>query len=127
MAGIPVLMGAGAGQPPAPGDPSRHAQAVAGVFLNQLLTAMQSTVPEDGLASGGRGEEIFRSHMNQVLAEDLAGDLDLGGWLLRGVRGGLKKDGETVDLGSGGASARLARDANPPVENTHDGRLVATG
>lgn len=38
-------------------------------FFQELFKAMRATVPDDGLTSGGRGEEIFSSLLDQHLAE----------------------------------------------------------
>jgi flagellar protein FlgJ len=45
------------------------AQSLQGVFVEQLFKAMRDTVPEDGLMSGGQGEDMFRSMMDQHVAE----------------------------------------------------------
>ncbi len=104
-----VLRAEGASQAYGPADARKVAGAAVSVFLEQLLSAMQSTVPEDGVGTGGRGEEMFRGQMNQVLAEDLAGQLDLGAWFLDGLHGDLKKVHETVDPSSreGASDGRL--------------------
>ncbi len=40
------------------------------IFVQQLFTAMRNTVDtEDGIASGGQGEEMFRGMMDQQVAE----------------------------------------------------------
>jgi flagellar protein FlgJ len=43
-----------------------------GVFTQQLLKAMRETVPEDGVLSGGLGEELFNGLFDQHLAEEAA-------------------------------------------------------
>lgn len=56
--------------PPSP-DEARLADAVRqleGVFVEQLFKAMRETVPTDGLTSGGAGEQMFSSMMDQHLA-----------------------------------------------------------
>jgi flagellar protein FlgJ len=45
------------------------AQQLQGVFVEQLFKAMRATVPDDGMFSGGQGEEVFRGMMDQHLAE----------------------------------------------------------
>ena len=45
------------------------AQSLQGVFVEQLFKAMRDTVPDDGLMSGGQGEDMFRSMMDQHVAE----------------------------------------------------------
>ena len=128
MTGVPVLMrGDGVGGAASRGDTRKVAGACASAFLDELLSSMQKTVPEGGIGTGGRGEEIFRGTFNQVLAEDLASDLDLGGWLLRGLGVDLKKLQETDDESSGGTAASLNLPVNPGVEGSLRGRLEATG
>ncbi|MBL8961382.1 MAG: rod-binding protein [Gemmatimonadetes bacterium] len=56
---------------PPSADEQRLANAVRqleGVFVEQLFKAMRETVPTDGLTSGGAGEEMFSSLMDQHLA-----------------------------------------------------------
>lgn len=49
------------------------AQQLEGVFLNQLLTAMDKTVDrKDSFLSGGPGEDMFREMMYQHISEDIA-------------------------------------------------------
>lgn len=45
------------------------AQQLQSVFVEQLFKAMRATVPDDGLFSGGSGEETFRSLLDQRVAE----------------------------------------------------------
>ena len=42
-----------------------------GVFVEQMFKAMRETVPADGIASGGQGEDIFNSLLDQKLADDV--------------------------------------------------------
>jgi flagellar protein FlgJ len=42
-----------------------------GIFVEQLFKAMQETVPQDGLTSGGQGEDIFRGMLDQKIADDV--------------------------------------------------------
>jgi flagellar protein FlgJ len=44
-----------------------------GVFVEQLFKAMRNTVPDDGIVSGGAGEAMFTSLMDQQLADVAAG------------------------------------------------------
>jgi flagellar protein FlgJ len=41
-------------------------------FYGQMLAAMQKTVGKPAYFHGGQAEEMFRSQLNQVLAEKLA-------------------------------------------------------
>lgn len=45
------------------------ARQLEGVFVEQLFKAMRATVPEDGVMSGGAGEEMFTGLMDQHLSE----------------------------------------------------------
>jgi flagellar protein FlgJ len=45
------------------------AQQLQSVFVEQLFKAMRATVPEDGMFSGGQGEEVFRGLLDQQVAE----------------------------------------------------------
>lgn len=56
-----------------------------GVFVQQLFSAMRETVPTDGITSGGSGEQMFTSLMDQHLSELVPAkwDTDLGAALLR--------------------------------------------
>jgi flagellar protein FlgJ len=42
-----------------------------GVFVQQLFKAMRDTVPQDGLTSGGAGEDMFTGMLDQNLADKL--------------------------------------------------------
>ncbi len=42
------------------------------VFINQLFKAMDATIQREGLLSGGRGEEMFRSMFLDEIAKDIA-------------------------------------------------------
>lgn len=42
-----------------------------GLFVEQLFKAMRDTVPQDGLTSGGQGEDIFTGLMDQKLADEV--------------------------------------------------------
>ncbi|MFO7904248.1 MAG: rod-binding protein [Pirellulaceae bacterium] len=41
-------------------------------FFGQMLTAMRKTVDKPAYLHGGRAEEVFRSQLDQVLAEKLS-------------------------------------------------------
>lgn len=45
------------------------AQQMQSVFVDQLFQAMRNTVPDEGLFSGGQGEEVFRGMLDQHMAE----------------------------------------------------------
>lgn len=45
------------------------AHQLQGVFVEQLFKAMRETVPDDGVFSGGQGEEMFRGLLDQHMAD----------------------------------------------------------
>jgi peptidoglycan hydrolase FlgJ len=50
----------------------KTAQDFESVFLSQFLETLNSTVERSEEFSGGRGEEMFRSMMNQEIAKNIA-------------------------------------------------------
>ena len=54
------------------------AQLMEGQFYQNLFSAMRETVPEGGLMSGGQGEEMFRSLMDQHVADAAAARQESG-------------------------------------------------
>jgi flagellar protein FlgJ len=42
------------------------------LFLEDLLRIMRESIPKTGLFDGGRGEEIYRSLLDQEMAERMA-------------------------------------------------------
>ncbi|MCA0375397.1 MAG: rod-binding protein [Gemmatimonadetes bacterium] len=68
------------------------AKALEGLFVQQLFKAMRETVPQqDGIVSGGAGEDIFTSLMDQHLAAETPNQWagGLGEALYRQLRGAL--------------------------------------
>lgn len=65
-------------------------------FYQEMFKALRSTVPEDGLTSGGRGEEIFSSLLDQHVAEVAAtrSDRGIGRALYRRFTAGVTGEGE---------------------------------
>lgn len=60
-----------AGAPAADDKLKKSAQALEGLFVQQLFKAMRDTVPQqDGIVSGGAGEDIFTSLMDEHLATE---------------------------------------------------------
>lgn len=60
-----------AGAPTADDKLKKSAQALEGLFVQQLFKAMRDTVPQqDGIVSGGAGEDIFTSLMDEHLATE---------------------------------------------------------
>lgn len=67
------IVGAGASAPATTPDARlrKVAKQLEGVFTEQLYKAMRATVPQDeGIVSGGSGEEMFTGLMDQKLAAD---------------------------------------------------------
>ena len=54
------------------------AKQLEGVFVQQLFKAMRETVPQDGLANGGAGEEIFTGLMDEKMAAHVPEQWDRG-------------------------------------------------
>ena len=48
------------------------------IFIESMIKAMRKTVPEDGLFSGGFGEEIFQEMFDQEIARQMADCKGLG-------------------------------------------------
>ena len=68
------------------------AKALEGLFVQQLFKAMRETVPQqEGIVSGGAGEDIFTSLMDQHLAAETPNQWGggLGEALYRQLRGAL--------------------------------------
>lgn len=68
------------------------AQQLEGVFVAQLYQAMRETIPDDGLMSGGSGEEMFTGLMDQQMATQTPaqwGGHGLTDALVRQLRGQL--------------------------------------
>ena len=77
-------------------------------FYEELFQAMRGTVPEGGLVSGGAGEDMFQSMMDQNIAtaaamksEDGLGSA-LYRYFTRGMQGGSDSPPEAVEDGSHG-------------------------
>jgi len=67
-----ITSGLPANAPAAPASQDEKLRAVTkqleGVFVQQLFKAMRETVPQDGLADGGAGEEMFTGMMDENIA-----------------------------------------------------------
>jgi len=50
----------------------KSAQDFESVFVNQFLEILNSTVERSEEFSGGKGEEVFRSMMNQEIAKEIS-------------------------------------------------------
>jgi flagellar protein FlgJ len=71
------------------------AQQLQSVFVEQLFKAMRSTVPDDGVFSGGQGEEMFRGlldqHMSEIVPTRWTGDHSLGEIMVRQLSQALRQ------------------------------------
>lgn len=69
IAGTPAAAGAGV---PDPKDAKlrKVATQMEGAFVQQMYKAMRDTVPTDGMFSGGSGEEMFSSMLDEHVAAD---------------------------------------------------------
>jgi Rod binding domain-containing protein len=77
----------GRGARAAPADNAEAARQMESLFAFQLLKAMRKTVPESGLLSGGKGEDIARTLQDEMLANAIAerGTLGLAAQLQKGL------------------------------------------
>ena len=70
------------GQPATASAEEQRLRAVAkqleGVFVQQLFKAMRETVPKDGLADGGAGEDIFTGLMDEKIAASVPAHWERG-------------------------------------------------
>lgn len=48
------------------------------IFIGQMMQQMRQTVPQDGLFSGGRAEQIYTSMMDDEMAKSIAQQRGLG-------------------------------------------------
>jgi len=88
-------------------DNADAAKQMESLFAFQLLKAMRKTVPEDGLLSGGKGEDIARTLQDEMLADAIAkrGALGLADQLEVGLDRlqPASEQGSAPDWGSEGA------------------------
>lgn len=97
-----------AGAPPIAADNAEAARQMESLFAFELVKAMRKTVPESGLLTGGRGEEVMRSVQDQALAEAVAarGGLGLADALRRSLDrvnpAGVPADAQAPANGPGG-------------------------
>jgi Rod binding domain-containing protein len=68
-------------------------------FYQELFKAMRDTVPDTGLLSGGGGEEMFTSLLDQHLADEAAARLE------RGLAEALYRQLQPVRSGDGPAAS----------------------
>ncbi len=68
------------GKPNGAKGPSNEeaAKQMEALFAAQLIKAMRKTVPDKGLMSGGKGEEVMQSLMDEALAMSIASRGSLG-------------------------------------------------
>lgn len=50
----------------------KSAEALEGLFVQQLFQAMRASVPTDGILERGPGEDLFSSMLDQRIAEQVA-------------------------------------------------------
>jgi peptidoglycan hydrolase FlgJ len=75
---IPATTTAGPVRPPTDRRLEHAVQQLEGVFVEQLFKAMRETVPDDGIISGGSGEEMFTGLMDQHLSMSVPGEWSSG-------------------------------------------------
>lgn len=99
-------MGASVGAPSARGRTAdelalkKSADAMEGLFVQQLFQAMRASVPTDGLLERGAGEDMFGSMLDQHIAENVAqqdnGPRDLSTSLFESLRERLGPPADTL-------------------------------
>lgn len=90
-----AALGPTGGPPTADDKLKQSAQALEGLFVQQLFKAMRDTVPQqDGIVSGGAGEDLFTSLMDEHLATETPRHWEggLAEALYRQLRGPMKAD-----------------------------------
>lgn len=100
-----VQVGGSVSRVPSPVSPENQklrdvVRQLEGVFTEQLFKAMRETVPkDDGVVSGGSGEEIFTGLLDQHLAADTPTQWQngLGEALYRQLRGRLAEPAAATD------------------------------
>jgi peptidoglycan hydrolase FlgJ len=89
------------------------AKQLEGVFVQELYKAMRETVPSDGFASGGSGEEMFTGLMDEHLAAETPSQWQhgIGEAVYRQLlhRLPVPADSEGAPATSAGAAASTAR------------------
>jgi flagellar protein FlgJ len=53
-------------------DNKKAAEEMEALFISQLVKAMRSTLPKDGIMGGGRGEDVARTLQNEALGKSMA-------------------------------------------------------
>jgi peptidoglycan hydrolase FlgJ len=78
----------------------QSAEALEGLFVQQLFQAMRASVPTDGLLERGAGEDLFGSMLDQTIATDVAqrdqGARDLSVSLFAALRDRLGPPADTA-------------------------------
>ena len=78
----------------------KSADAMEGLFVQQLFQAMRASVPTDGLIERGPGEDMFTAMLHERVAEDVArrdyGPHDLSNSLFESLRERLGPPADTV-------------------------------
>ena len=78
----------------------QSAEALEGVFVQQLFQAMRASVPTDGLLERGAGEDMFGSMLDEHVAEEVArqggGPNDLSTAIFESLRKRLGPPSDTV-------------------------------
>lgn len=95
------------------------AELMEGQFYQNLFSAMRETVPEGGLTSGGQGEEMFSSLMDQHMADAAASRQDTG--LSRAL---YRVFARTLGADGSDGAAEVPGEIDPPTEF---GEIEASG
>ncbi len=96
-------------------DNAEAARQIEGLFLGEMLKAMRKSVPESGLMSGGRGEDVMRSFQDEALAQSMAaqGGFGLAAHLLKAMD---RMDGVAAKKVDSGTGENSDKDASSGAE-----------
>lgn len=98
MSMIEGASAAGVGPSPEEARLRRASRDLEGIFVEQLFKAMRDTVPEGGVLSGGTGEEIFTTLLDQHVAGEAAArwERGLGDAVYRQLRKSVPPSADTL-------------------------------
>lgn len=94
---VPTSLKARQGNDPA--TAKKVAREFEAMFLTMMMKSMRETVGKDTLTGGGRGEETFRSLLDQEYASAAAGSGGIG--LARMIEKELTRDAAVATAGKG--------------------------
>lgn len=80
-----VGLGIGEQKAKKPDDMKKATKEFEAFFLSYMLKTMRESVPKDGLLSGGKGEEIYTSMLDEALSKEMSerGGIGIGELMLK--------------------------------------------